>query len=189
MGGLEETRAAADTSRVSARLREQGGFGLVELLVAMTMLNVGLLAIVAAFSSSSVAVRRASRISTAATMADQQMEVYRGLTWSTIALDTTSVGSTDSTYRCDVTLGTSCPNATTGLVTAGSPTCTSSLGNCLPSQSKIGPDNVTYRVDTYITLTSTASGRSTKQVTVVVRDPLSLTTTYVRESSTFDQAT
>ena len=60
-----------------ARLRSQEGFGLIELVISMVMLNVGILAIVAAFNSGAVALRRASEISSAAVLADKQMELYR----------------------------------------------------------------------------------------------------------------
>ncbi len=62
------------------RLRSEGGFGLVELLIAMVMLNIGLLAVVASFSSGIVSLNRASRLTTAAVIADQQMELYRAMT-------------------------------------------------------------------------------------------------------------
>ena len=61
------------------RARDECGFGMLELLMAMVMLNVGILAIVAAFSSGSRALARASRVSTAAALADTQIEAYRGL--------------------------------------------------------------------------------------------------------------
>ena len=72
-----------------SRLRTQEGFGLIELLVSMVMLNVGILAIVAAFNSGAVALRRASQISTAAALGDKQMELYRAIAYNAIVLDTT----------------------------------------------------------------------------------------------------
>jgi type II secretory pathway pseudopilin PulG len=69
---------------VRARLGKEEGFGLVELLMAILMLNIGILAIVAAFSSSSIALRRASRVATASALADAQMELYRALKYDSI---------------------------------------------------------------------------------------------------------
>ena len=171
------------------RLRSEAGFGLVELLMAMVMLNVGILAIVAAFNSGIFALNRASRISTGSALADAQMELYRALNYSAIALDTTSLGSVDNTYRCDSALGGSCPNSTSPEVTAscsGSP-----LPNeCNPSRVVTGADRKSYRVDTYITTTTPASGRSVKLVTVVVRNGSALSARpFARLSSTFDQST
>ena len=74
-----------------ARLRREGGFGLIELLMAMTMLNIGLLAVVAAFSSGIVSLNRASRVTTAAVLADGQMELYRAITYANIRLEPTSI--------------------------------------------------------------------------------------------------
>jgi type II secretory pathway pseudopilin PulG len=171
------------------RLRSEAGFGLIELLMAMVMLNVGILAIVAAFSSSQVALNRASKISTGSALADSQMELYRALTYSAIALDSTSLAAVDNTYKCDSALGASCPNATSGEVTT---TCSGSpLPNqCLPSRTTTGADRKSYRVDTYITTTTPTNGRAVKLVTVVVRDGKSLSARpLARVSSTFDQST
>ena len=60
------------------RLRSEEGFGLIELLISMVVLNVGILALMAAFNSGALALRRASELSTAAAIADMQMELYRG---------------------------------------------------------------------------------------------------------------
>jgi type II secretory pathway pseudopilin PulG len=174
---------------VRARLRSQHGFGLIELLIAMVMLNVGILAIVAAFNSGMFALNRASKISTASALADSQMELYRALTYSAIALDSTSLGSVDNTYKCDSALGASCPNSTSGEQTT---TCSGSpLPNeCLPSRTATGADRKSYRVDTYITTTTPTNGRAVKLVTVVVRDGRNLSgRPLARIASTFDQST
>jgi type II secretory pathway pseudopilin PulG len=171
------------------RLRSEGGFGLIELLMAMVILNIGILAIVAAFSSSQIALNRASKLSTASALADSQMELYRALTYSAIALDSTSLSSVDNTYKCDSALGASCPNVTSGEVTA---TCAGSpLPNqCLPSRMTTGADRKSYRIDSYITTTTPANGRAEKLVTVVVRDGRALSARpLARIASTFDQST
>ena len=133
-----------------ARLRAEQGFGLIELLIAMVMLNVGILAIVGAFNSGIFALNRASSVTTASALADQQMELYRALTYPAIALDSSTLAGVDNTYKCDTALGASCPNATSGEVTT---TCSGSpLPNeCLPSRATVGADRKNYRVDTYIT--------------------------------------
>ena len=171
------------------RLRSEHGFGLIELLMAMVMLNIGILAIVAAFQSGMFALNRASKISTASALADSQMELYRAITYNAIALDSTSLGSVDNTYKCDSALGASCPNSTSAEVTA---TCSGSpLPNeCVPSRSVTGADRKNYRVDTYITTTTPANGRALKVVTVVVRDGNTLSARpYARITSTFDAST
>ncbi|MFL5921890.1 MAG: hypothetical protein ACJ75Q_15035 [Gaiellaceae bacterium] len=172
-----------------ARLRSQDGFGLIELLMAMVMLNIGILAIVAAFQTGMFALNRASRLSTASALADQQMELYRAVTYVAIALDSTSLAAVDDTYRCDTALGSSCPNSTSGETTT---TCSGSpLPNeCLPSRTVTGADRKPYRVDTYITTTTPTGGRALKAVTVVVRDGAKLSARPLsRLASTFDQST
>ena len=171
------------------RLRGEDGFGLIELLIAMVMLNVGILAIVAAFNSGMFALKRAGQISTASALADSQMEQYRAITYNAIGLDSTALGTVDNTYKCDSALGASCPNSTSGEVTQ---TCTGSpLPNeCNPSRSAVGADRKNYRVDTYITTTTPTNGRDVKVVTVVVRDANHLSARpLARVASTFDQST
>jgi Tfp pilus assembly protein PilV len=185
---------------VRVRLRCEQGFGLIELLMAMVMLNIGILAIVAAFNTGIITLNRASRISTAASLADAQMELYRALPYASIALDATTVGTVDSTYKADTALS-SCsgyPSTTSCIVTK---TCSGSpvANECNPSRSVLppnSPDRKKYRVDTYIILSTASttpptptSGRPVKIVTVVVRDANNLSARpFAREASTFDQS-
>ena len=174
---------------VRTRLRqEEGGFGLIELLMAITMLNIGILAIVAAFNTGIVTLHRSSLTATASVLADQQMELYRAVTWDQISLDSSALATVDNTYKCDSALGAGCPNSTTPEVTT---TCTSPIPNeCNPSQSVSGADHKPYRVDTYITTTTPSGGRSVKVVSVVVRDGNHISARpLARVSSTFDQST
>ena len=170
------------------RLRNEGGFGLIELLMAMVMLNIGILAIVAAYNSGMFALKRAGQLSTAGALADSQMEQYRAVTYSAIALDSTALGTVDNTYKCDSALGAGCPNSTTPEATT---TCTSPIPNeCNPSVSVSGADHKPYRVDTYITTTTPSGGRAVKVVSVVVRDGNHISARpLARVSSTFDQST
>src|SRR6266550_3401148 len=99
---LEGYPRTADTAHVR-RVRDEAGFGLIELLMAMTMLNIGILALVATFSSGSIALKRASTLSNAATLADTQMELFRGLKYSSIVQDTTEWNSAvaDASWTAD----------------------------------------------------------------------------------------
>ena len=187
------------------RARNDAGFGLVELLIAMTMLNIGILAIVAAFNSGAVALQRAGKIATAATVADSQMELYRALKYAEIALDTTTVGtltSTNNVYSCDDALKTNTAGAcgAANRKTQVTTTCATPLSNqCNPSREVLGADNHKYRVDTYVTAetlkdsSGNTIGREVKKVTIVIRDNLSGTTVadrpLARVASTFDQST
>lgn len=178
-------------------MRSEEGFGLIEVLVAIVMLNVGILALVATFQTGAVALRRASHISTASSLADQQMERYRGLQYANIGFDSGQIAGLDNTYKCDSALGGSCPNAVTTCNATGNAcsdgtvpafSCGAAF-QCLPTQTVSGtnaPDHYSYRIDTYITYLTPTNGRQLKQVTVVVRDGNNNVTTFARESSTFD---
>jgi Tfp pilus assembly protein PilV len=182
--------------KVLARLRSEDGFGLIELLMAMVLLNIGILAIVASFNSGAVALRRASHISTASALADQQMEGYRALVYAQIGFDSGQMSGLDNTYKCDSVLGASCPNTVT---TCSSGSCADgtvpvlacgTANTCLPRRTVSGsasPDAYSYRIDSYILYKTQANGRQLKQITVVVRDGRTPPKTLARLTSTFDQ--
>jgi len=189
---------------VNLRVREEGGFGLIELVLAMFMMNVGILALVAAFNSGAIALRRASHVSTGAAIADTQMELYRGLTYAQIGFDSTQIAGLDNTYLCDAALGASCPNTITTCAAAPCadntvPTRTNCAAGppaeCLPyrsvtaSTTPASPDHYAYRIDSYIKYTTPTNGRQLKQITVVVRDAANPARTYARQTSTFDPST
>jgi len=178
------------------RIRGEEGIGLIELVLAMTILSIALLVMVASFSSAATVMRRASAQSTAGAIADSRMEIYRSMTWDWIGLDTSL--ATDSVYQADVTCtgGTSCSDIAPS---SGDAACQSGgtvyaayasapQNPCAPTISPyVGPDHRNYRVDVYIQSIQTVSSgnpRSTKLVTVVVRD--SSNHVLAREESDFD---
>jgi type II secretory pathway pseudopilin PulG len=158
------------------RLRSQSGFALIEMLAAIVMINIGILAILLSLGSGVVTLRRSAQLSTASVVADKQIEQYRAMSYSSIYLDTTSLAGADSTYSGDAAYSP----------TQVSQTCSPVVSACNPSQTITGPDGRSYRVDTYIVSVTPTGGRAVKQVTVVVR--LSGTSTSLARSlSTFDQ--
>jgi prepilin-type N-terminal cleavage/methylation domain-containing protein len=172
------------------RLRREDGFTLVELLIAMIVLSIAILALIAAYTSGYMALNRATRVSSARLVADAQMERIRAVQYSALQLDTTCGASCteDATYTGDTTAYSSAAQVTG---------CTTTDSTCLPTQTKTGPDGKSYRLDTYIAYTCVSGTLSTspsltcgagnpypvKRVTVVVRS--STLTTPVREQSTF----
>jgi Tfp pilus assembly protein PilV len=148
---------------LSTRTREEAGFGLVELLIAMTVMVVGITAIVAAMSSGIVAVNRAAHESTAAAVADRQMEEYRKVRFAAITpsfVSNTVIGPDGRSYRVDNAIGWKCAVGTLG-GTVASPTCTPATA-ALPA----------------------------KLITIIVFDlSTSPPKELFRETSTFDQAT
>jgi type II secretory pathway pseudopilin PulG len=162
--------------------RDEAGFGLIELIIAMTVLNVGILATIAALNSGAIALQRASKLSTATAIADEQMELYRAIKFDAIFLDTTELAADDdATYTEDAGYSAT-------MVTGA---CASVLPECDPVRTiPSGPDGRVYRVDTYIISEApTASSREVKVVTVVIRDGNDLSKALVRTQSTFDEST
>ena len=176
------------------RARDESGFGMLELLMAMVMLNVGILAIVGAFSSGNASLARANRISTAGALANKQMEVYRGLKYDNIVFITSewNAAIADSTYTADTTYqqNMSSPVAPKALVATVS-TCPANVpaSACDPSYTTTGADHRSYRVDTYLYFDTPSYGNQLRTVTVVIRDPDDLTRTFARVTSTFDPST
>jgi type II secretory pathway pseudopilin PulG len=80
---------------VLRRAREEKAFGLIELLFAMVMLNVGILALVATFQSGALAIGRSAYASNASAVADKTMEVYRALENKAIYLSAPAGGGSD----------------------------------------------------------------------------------------------
>ncbi len=171
----------------------EGGFGLVELLIAMVILQIALLAIVGAFGAGSVALGRASRANTAQALANQQLELYRSMTYDPIGLDTAGAPTTGmyiaDTTVCPAAQSPVCgntgprnnPNTSSWSCTAASGATSVSLyysangiNPCIAHRQVSGanaPDGMNYYVDTYIQLTaSTTTQRSYKQISVLVRD-------------------
>ena len=170
------------------RLRnEEGGFGLIELLMSMTVLNIGILALVAAFNSGAIALQRASKLSTATALADQQMELYRAIRYDAIGLTQTSVDGAPANYASDSAIG----GNTTQLVRVATCAAPADAQNaCVASRNATGPDGRPYRVDTYvISQAPTGAARAVKIVTIVVRDAQNLSGSLYRAQSTFDLST
>jgi Tfp pilus assembly protein PilV len=170
--------------RIARRVAvDSDGFGLVELLIALMVLNVGVFATVAAFNAGTLALRRANRTSTASVIADKQMELYRSLLYSNIAV-LAPPAPCDATYCSDTEYA--------GSVT--SPTCPPAVpvAACQPISTVAGPDGNNYRVDTYMHLsvqtTGAFPGRAVKVIAIVVRDPKTMAS-IVRTASTFDKST
>ena len=167
--------------RFRERLGGDHGFGLIELLLAMVILNIGLLAIVASFQAGIITLSRASRVTTASVLADQQMELYRAVTYDSIRLASATIPGT-APYATD-------PAYSASQIT--SPTCSGPPypDECNASRTTTGADNKSYQLDTYIVQATPTGGRALKQVTIVVRDAGNLSRVYVRQAATFDRST
>jgi prepilin-type N-terminal cleavage/methylation domain-containing protein len=175
-------------SRLRRRLRAEAGFGLIELLIAMTVLSIGILALFAMFESGIRSVTRASTVTTAAALADREMEGYRAIKYSNIGLPddlVTAAAASTPPYGTDAAY-TSVTGNRVALAACGTSPCTSKT----PVQTLTGADGKSYRVDTYITWQAVGAGRQVKLVTIVVRDAANPTgQSWARTASAFDEST
>ncbi|HEX4679842.1 MAG TPA: type II secretion system protein [Gaiellaceae bacterium] len=174
--------------------RSEAGFGLIELLISMVVLQIALLAIIGAFSAGALALGRAGLVNTAAALADTQMELYRSMPYDAIGLDTAGAPTTGM-YVADTV---ACPSGQTPVCANTDPrnntvpntgnwSCTAATGTtsvltyfsanginpCVAHRTVSGtasPDGKTYYVDTYIAWAAAAGQRATKTVSVLVRD-------------------
>lgn len=174
--------------QLAERARNEAGFGLVELLIAMTVLAVGVLAVFAMFEAGIVQIRRASTVTTAAALLDAEMEKFRAIRYDAIGLDETDVTATDSIYKADSAYDPD-PADRVNLPACGSSPCTTKV----PVQTITGADGRSYRVDTYVTWQTVsngvATGRNVKLVTILVRDGSDASKVWARVSSSFDEST
>jgi Tfp pilus assembly protein PilV len=65
-------------------MRDEDGIGLIELLIALLVLNIGIFATLGAFTSAAANLKRASRISTASAIADQEIEALHNMNFNQI---------------------------------------------------------------------------------------------------------
>ncbi len=169
------------------RLQHEDGFGLVELMIALTVLSVAAFALLTAFSSATLTLQRAARTTTAATLAEAEMERMRAIRYCDIWLASApdiAPYSADPAYNGGAQVTTT---ACTG--PAPAPAIPASID-------KVGEDGRTYRIDSFVVegKPTDAGGaidvsRAVKTVTLVVRDPADSFRVLTRQSSTFDEAT
>jgi type II secretory pathway pseudopilin PulG len=160
---------------------------MIELVVAMLILTIGLLALVGAYSLGFFAIRSAAATSSAGLLGNNQLELYDSLPYASVGLDATTLTSTkssDATYSSDES----------ALPVSGTDVAISSCGSsakCSPVQTLTGPDHKAYKVETFIRLVSAGRNdglsRPEKVVTVVVRNAsISSTSKVVTMQSAFD---
>jgi Tfp pilus assembly protein PilV len=180
------------------KFQSEAGFGLIELLISMVILQVALFALISVFSSSAVALGRAGSWTTASVLADARMELFRSMPYDAIGLDTAAAPTTGA-YVADTGV---CPSGQTPVCANTGPvsnsatvqsiwSCTAATDSlpavmsvslhfsangaspCLAHRSVVGatsPDGKPYDIDTYVSWGVARAGqRPTKQVFVVVR--------------------
>jgi Tfp pilus assembly protein PilV len=178
-------------------LKGEEGQGLIELLAAMIVLSIALMALMAGYDTAFLSLHNSAQKSIASTLADQQLELYNALSYSKIGLDATTLAgiqtpgaSYDATYVADeASLDNTANDADVTITNCGA------TANCLPIQTVTGSDGRHYRLETFVRdITNTSVSNiswTTREVTVIVRDPsttgspqiLRLTTAFDRGSA------
>jgi prepilin-type N-terminal cleavage/methylation domain-containing protein len=148
--------------RLKTCVRAEEGMTLIELLIAMVVMSIGIAALVAGFSSGVVSINRARVTSTAGTLADQQMELYRQAAFTSLPVGlqtpTTPTGPDGHTYWMQVNGAWTCA---VGTYSAGPPA----------------------------TCSGTPASRPLKVLTITVRDGSPTAKLLFTESATFDSST
>jgi Tfp pilus assembly protein PilV len=162
------------------RLRDEQGMGLIELIAAMLVITIALLALMASYDQAFFSLHSAARKTAAASLAESQLELYGALPYASVGLSSslvTTAKASDTYYSTDEAALT--PAGTTE-VSNGS--CTTTDPQCKPVQTSVtGSDGKNYRVETFVRDISqdlTCQGQTTscgttteRDVTVIVRDP------------------
>ena len=161
--------------------------GVIELMAAVTVLSIALLALMAGYDSAFISLHNAAKKSAASTLADNQLELYSALSYSAIGLDTTTlatVQASNATYVVDENGLDNAASATDHTVNG----C-GTASQCLPVQTLTGSDHKSYSVETFVRdiANIVLSGRSERLVTIIVGDPsVTGSPVVVQQTAAFD---
>jgi Tfp pilus assembly protein PilE len=154
------------------RLRDERGMGLIELIAAMMVITIALLALMASYDQAFFSLHAAARKTAAASLAETQLELYSAIyvpqkTATSTTLTSTTVTTTQASTFPSIGLSSSlvtaakasdafystdeaslAPAGTTEVTNAS---CTTTVAQCEPVQTSVaGSDGKSYRVETFI---------------------------------------
>ena len=135
---------------------------MVELLAAMSVMVVGLLAVFTMFQSGIISIRNAGHQTTAAVIASSQMEKFRANEYETIGLANAAVNAADTVYKGDVayTVGGGATSSLASAMTSTATTMQVTSGASFPST-----NGFRVKVDYEIVRVTAGAGGSTWTVT------------------------
>ena len=139
---------------------------MIELVAAMTIMLIGILAVFALFQSGLVQLRRASTITTAAALADAEMERFRAAKYETLGLDETAItalvaAENPDVYAADDAYGASTTSTTVaGGLSASATSMAVASGAAFPATAEFR-----VQVDSEILLVTAGAGTTTWTVT------------------------
>jgi hypothetical protein len=170
------------------RARNEGGFLTVELVVAVAVISIAVLALMAAYEQAFFSLHSSAKSSSAGLIAENQLELYASLPYSSIGLDATALSTakaSDAYYHSDESaLPLPSGGGGTDITISGCGTA----ANCLPVQTITGSDGQRYELETFIrSLTNPSETAWTERVvTVIARDLSSSGTKVVTIQTAFD---
>jgi type II secretory pathway pseudopilin PulG len=185
---------------VSRATTRDEGQGLVELIVALTILAIGIGSLLSLLTSSALSLQRAGQKGTALVLAEKQIELYRSVGYRDVRLDDTleAAAASDATipYGTANSADSTIPSASNQLLDTATDTnqCVPAVtgdqntvpDQCKPYQLVQGPDHRWYEIDTYIHATTVNGGDTVASVAVIVRNGnLSTRPILARSASTF----
>jgi len=157
-----------------ARLKDESGFSIVELVVAIMVITIALLAIAAAFETGVISIRAAAGRTVAAKLANAQVERYAALGFTSIGLDATTYTSTKTSGNQSYSSAYVSDEAALNAVASGTAVTISGCGSaaqCLPVQTVTGTDQKSYKLETFVRDVVSFGTWTERIVTVIVRNP------------------
>ena len=165
--------------------------GLIELLAAMVILSIALLALLAGYGSAFVSLRLSSQKTTATELANSQMELYRALPYGSMGLDAATISDIGDDTSADYnalysedhaldgaidTSGVQAPSGTVNDVTIQDCSTIAPAQACAPVQTVTGNDHHQYDIYSYVVDTqalnlSTGLSWTERVITIVIRNP------------------
>jgi type II secretory pathway pseudopilin PulG len=149
-----------------ARGRDERGFGMIELVAAMTIMMIGVLAVFALFQSGIVQLRRASTVTTAGALADAEMERFRAVKYETLGLDEPTITALVTAENPDVYAADEAYGASTASTTVSGSVSASATSLAVASAAAF-PATAEFRVkvDSEIFVVTAGAGTTTWTVT------------------------
>lgn len=159
------------------RLRNEDGFLLIELIAAMVIITVALLALLGAYDETTFSLRSGAKDSSGSLIGNNQLELLASLPYANLGWYSGSTLTTAKAAWADYSTDETALNA---LVSGtdyigGSCSATSTLPQCKPVQPVTGSDGNRYELETFIRTVSNPNKPSSvtwneKIVTVIVRN-------------------
>jgi len=170
---------------LDARARSEHGFGMIELLASMTVMLIGIFAVFAVFQAGIVQIRRASTTTTAAALADAEMEKFRAIRYDSIGLANSDLAAVDATYTSDSAYRADTTPATTlaSAMTASQLTISVASATGFPSSAPY-----LVKIDSELILVSGGAGTTTWTVRENVVGQRSLGRGYLGTTATAHSA-